>query len=176
MLHDRRQHLLRIKTRAHRLGNLAQSVQLIDGAPERLRPLIELLHQARVPDGNCALRGERRRKSDLALRERVGLAPPKRDDRDNLVFALDRNANDRPEPSEPLPKALLLGVVLAIIGDVRRHHGSALKRHPADNCAWAWRDLPLPDQRPVLLGAARGTGQPKVVSFLDKHLPGVCLT
>jgi hypothetical protein len=61
-------------------------------------------------------------------------------------------------------------------GDVRRHYGSALKRHPADNCAWAWRDLPLPDQRAVLLGAARGTGQPKVVAFLDKHLPGVCLT
>ena len=71
---------------------------------------------------------------------------------------------------------LLLGVVLAIMSDVRRHHGSALQRHVADKRAWARRDLPFSYQRAVLLGAARRAGQPKLVASLDKHLPGVCLT
>src|SRR4051812_30216238 len=104
MLDDRRQHLFRIETRAHGLGNLAQSIQLVDRPPELLRPLIQLLHQTRVSDGDFALSSERRRKFDLAIFEQVDVAPPERDDRNPLIFTLDRNADDRSEASEPLPK------------------------------------------------------------------------
>ena len=63
------------------------------------------MHQTCIADSDFALSSERRRKLDLAILEQVDVAPPKRDDRNDLIFALDRNADDRSEPSEPLPIA-----------------------------------------------------------------------
>jgi hypothetical protein len=51
-----------------------------------------------------------------------------------------------------------------------------LQRYPTDERARAERDLPLPDQRAVLVRAARGTRKSKVVALSDEDLPGVRLT
>ena len=100
----------------------------------------------------------------------------KRDHCHDLVVTLDRYSDDGPEPPEPLPKPLLLRVVLRIVGDVRRHHRLPLKCHPADERAGGKRDLTLRDQRSVFVRAARRAGEPEVVVLVDEDLPRIGTT
>ena len=139
--------------------------------PELPRPQVELLHQACVPDRDGALGGERHREFDLALRERLDVVPPERDDCHDLILTLDRYADDGSEASEPLPEALLFGVVLGIVGDVRRHHRPTLERDAADERAGAKWQFTLCDHGSVLVGAAQGAREPEVVAFVDEDLP-----
>src|SRR5215218_8594468 len=55
-----------------------------------------------------------RSRLELPAGERVDFAPPERDHTDYLVLAQHRHSDDRAEAAEPLPKTLLLGVVLGI--------------------------------------------------------------
>ena len=154
VLHDRRQHLLRIEARADRFANLAESVQLIDRPPELARPRVELLHQACVPYCDRALGSKSHRELDLAFRKRLDVVPPERDDCHDVIFALDRYADDGSEASDALPEALLFGVVFGIVGDVRRHHRPTLERDAPDESAGAKWQLTLCDHGSVLVGAA----------------------
>ena len=171
MLHDRRQHLLRIEARADRFANLAESVQLIDRPPELARPRVELLHQACVPYCDRALGGKSHREFDLAFRKRLDVVPPERNDCHDVIVALDRYADDGSEASDALPEALLFGVVFGIVGDVRRHHRPTLERDAPDESAGAKWQFTLCDHGSVLVGAAQGECEPEVVAFVDEDLP-----
>ena len=64
---DRRQHRLEVERRAHRAADLAERLQLLHRPAQRARPLLQLLEQADVLDGDDRLVGERLQQLDLLV-------------------------------------------------------------------------------------------------------------
>ena len=79
--HDGREHGRELERRADRLADLAQRRELADRARQRRRPLLQLLEQPGVLDGDHGLVGEGLQQLDLAVGERPGL------DRGSTVIA-----------------------------------------------------------------------------------------
>ena len=62
--------------------------------PGELRPLpLDRLHQARIPNRDCRLVGERLDERDVLIGERLRFMAGKNDDADEVVLDHDRNAD-----------------------------------------------------------------------------------
>ena len=77
---DRIEHQLDIERRAEGVTDLTQRRQLLDRLGQFGGPLLQLLEQAHVLDGDDGLVGERLEKADLALGKPSGHGTPHRDD------------------------------------------------------------------------------------------------
>ena len=155
--HDGREHGRELQRRADRLPDLAQRRELADRARQRRRPLLQLLEEPGVLDGDHRLVGERLEQADLAVAEGTRLRAPARDGPDHLAIAQHRDGQERAVSSRSLS-----GVAQAI-GRQREHVRDV--DHPA-------LEDGLPDRhlRPGRYGknAFPGAEHPRAPGSLDR--------
>ena len=153
--HDRRQHLVEVEARGHRLADLTQRPQLVD----RPGQVLEELH---VPDRDRGLRGEGRQKVDRPVAERIDLEPPEDQDSDDAVADQHRRAEHRAVPAELAPGGPAVDGISEHVGDL---DDAPLQRDPADERLRTLLYGMALHVLPVLPGTADNEGDPVDVAL-----------
>ncbi len=121
---DRRQDLVEIEGRAHRLADLAERAELVDRSRQLRAALLELLEELDVPDRDRTLGRERRDELDPLLVERIDPRAPERDHSQHAVVGQHRHAEHRAEAAELACPRPLVPRIHGRVGDL---HGASFE-------------------------------------------------
>ena len=120
-----------------------RALRLFHGARQDVRPLLQLLKQAHVLDGDHRLVGERRDQLDLLVGEGLDFGPPDHDDANESALPEHGNSQDRAETS-PCLDFRVFQFVFRVSHDVWDLHRPSLKGDPPDDSASSRTDwVPL---------------------------------